>query len=167
MYASQQGRIVRYRDQRLGKMTDTLSCVRLVKFYALEEAVEEAVSRLREKEGFFLFLANLLDGFIDTLQMSSTSVMTIILLGTFAAVNQQVRLTAACSFSSLYMLSIMDAVFANTATLLRLHKYVSTFPAIFRSASDNLQFLAPSRATTCPGMSPKASITTASPLSSG
>ncbi|XP_049514369.1 ATP-binding cassette sub-family C member 10-like [Dermacentor silvarum] len=67
-------RIIRYRDERLNKMADTLSCVRLVKFYAWEEAVTQAVSRLRAREGRLLFLSNLLDGFVESLQSCSNSV---------------------------------------------------------------------------------------------
>ncbi|KAH7942904.1 hypothetical protein HPB52_002266 [Rhipicephalus sanguineus] len=112
-------RVNRQRDERLKKMADTLTCVRLVKFYAWEDAVVRAMNRFREREGFFIFLANLLDGFIDSLQMSSSSLMTIILLGTFAAVNRPATLTAARSFSSLYMLSIMDIVAVNMSACLR------------------------------------------------
>ncbi|KAH9365082.1 hypothetical protein HPB48_011902 [Haemaphysalis longicornis] len=54
-------------------MADTLSCVRLVKLYAWEDAVTEAVHTYRRKENFLLFLTNLLDGFIDSLQNSSTT----------------------------------------------------------------------------------------------
>ncbi|XP_077498497.1 multidrug resistance protein mrp-7-like [Amblyomma americanum] len=118
-------RIVHYRDERLNKMADTLSCVRLVKFYAWEGAVTAAVSRWRAREGRFLFLSNLLDGFVDSLQSSSNSVMTLILLGTFAAVNQSVTLSAAHLFSALYMLSIMDIVFVNMPTVLRYRSMVS------------------------------------------
>ncbi|XP_070379117.1 ATP-binding cassette sub-family C member 2-like isoform X2 [Dermacentor albipictus] len=118
-------RVNRHRDERLRKMADTLSCVRLVKFYAWEDAVVRVMSRFREREVFFIFLANLLDGFIDSLQNSSSSMMTIILLGTYAAVNRPATLTAARSFSALYMLSIMDVVVVNMASVLRNRSMVS------------------------------------------
>ncbi|KAH7949248.1 hypothetical protein HPB49_006636 [Dermacentor silvarum] len=66
-------RVNQHRDERLRKMADTLSCVRLVKFYAWEDTVVRVINRFREREGFFVFLANLLDGFIDSLQNSSNS----------------------------------------------------------------------------------------------
>ncbi|KAL1426961.1 hypothetical protein MTO96_003260 [Rhipicephalus appendiculatus] len=118
-------RVNHQRDERLKKMADTLSCVRLVKFYAWEDALVRAMNRLRERESFFIFLANLLDGFIDSLQNSSSSLMTIILLGTFAAVNRPATLTAARSFSALYMLSIMDIVAVNISACLRHRSMVS------------------------------------------
>ncbi|XP_075724502.1 ATP-binding cassette sub-family C member 2 [Rhipicephalus microplus] len=118
-------RVNRQRDERLKKMADTLSCVRLVKFYAWEDALVRAMNRFRERETFFIFLANLLDGFVDSLQVSSSSLMTIILLGTFAAVNRPATLTAARSFSSLYMLSIMDIVAVNISACLRHRSMVS------------------------------------------
>ncbi|XP_077527043.1 multidrug resistance protein mrp-7-like isoform X2 [Haemaphysalis longicornis] len=112
-------RINRYRDGRLRKMADTLSCLRLVKLYAWEDPVIEAVHRYREKENYFIFLTNLLDGFIDSLQNSSTTAMTVILFGTLVAVNGTVELTPAFSFSSLYMLSIMEVMLVNLAVNLR------------------------------------------------
>ncbi|XP_077490104.1 multidrug resistance protein mrp-7-like [Amblyomma americanum] len=118
-------RVNRHRDERLKKMADTLSCIRLVKFYAWEDAVFREVSQSRGREGFFIFLANLLDGFIDSVQNSSSSIMTIILFGTFTAVNQPMTLTAARSFSALYMLSIMDIVAVNMATVIRSRSIVS------------------------------------------
>ncbi|KAL1426957.1 hypothetical protein MTO96_003256 [Rhipicephalus appendiculatus] len=51
--------------------------------------------------------------------------MTIILLGTFAAVNRPATLTAARSFSALYMLSIMDMVAVNISACLRHRSMVS------------------------------------------
>ncbi|KAL3234767.1 hypothetical protein MRX96_022534 [Rhipicephalus microplus] len=70
-------RVNRQRDERLKKMADTLSCVRLVKFYAWEDALVRAMNRFRERETFFIFLANLLDGFVDSLQISSSSLVRI------------------------------------------------------------------------------------------
>ncbi|KAL1426958.1 hypothetical protein MTO96_003257 [Rhipicephalus appendiculatus] len=73
----EQRRVNSQRDERLKKMADTLSCVRLVKFYAWEDALVRAMNRFRERESFFIFLANLLDGFIDSLQNSSNSLASI------------------------------------------------------------------------------------------
>ncbi|XP_054931453.1 ATP-binding cassette sub-family C member 3-like isoform X2 [Dermacentor andersoni] len=106
-------------------MADTLSCVRLVKFYAWEEAVTQAVSRLRAREGRLLFFSNLLNGFTESLQSCSNSVMMILLLGTYAALNRPVVLTAAHSFSALYMLFIIDMVFKNMPTVFRYGSMVS------------------------------------------
>ncbi|XP_077527041.1 multidrug resistance protein mrp-7-like isoform X2 [Haemaphysalis longicornis] len=112
-------RINHYRDSRLRKMADTLSCVRLVKLYAWEDAVNEAVHTYRKKENYLVFLTNLLDGFIDSLQNSSTTAITVILFGTLVSVNGMVELTPARSFPSLYMLSIVEAMFVNLAVSLR------------------------------------------------
>lgn len=70
-----QRRVLKGRDERLKRMTDLLSSVRLVKMYAWEDAYMEAVNRSRDKEMVPVFLVNLLDGFIDSLYSSSSSVV--------------------------------------------------------------------------------------------
>ncbi|XP_077511568.1 ATP-binding cassette sub-family C member 3-like isoform X2 [Amblyomma americanum] len=106
-------------------MADTLSCVKLIKLYAWEDAAAKAVSGLREREGSFIFFANLLDGFVDSLQASSCSLMMIVLLGTYAIANNSVMMKPAYCFSSLYILTIIDAVFLSMATALRSRSIVS------------------------------------------
>ncbi|KAH9365085.1 hypothetical protein HPB48_021007 [Haemaphysalis longicornis] len=67
---------MKYRDERVRKLADTVSCVRLVKFYAWEDAVAQAVTVFRDREGFFIFLVNGFDGFVDSLQNSSSSLVS-------------------------------------------------------------------------------------------
>ncbi|CAN8026237.1 unnamed protein product, partial [Ixodes persulcatus] len=80
-------RVLRTRDDRMKRLTDLLSSVRLVKMYAWEDAYMQTVKELRAKEMVPLFLANLLDGFIDSLYSASGSVMIIILFGTLATLD--------------------------------------------------------------------------------
>ncbi|CAN8006429.1 unnamed protein product, partial [Ixodes pacificus] len=87
------GRVLRFRDDRVKRLTDLLSSVRLVKMCAWEDAYMQAVKELRAKEMVPLFLANLLDGFIDSLYSASGSVMIIILFGTLAALDPTRTLT--------------------------------------------------------------------------
>ncbi|CAN8006437.1 unnamed protein product, partial [Ixodes pacificus] len=68
-------RIMKNRDERLKRLSDFLSSVRLVKMYAWEDAFMDAVERLRRKEMVPIFLINLLDGFIDSLYSASSSVV--------------------------------------------------------------------------------------------
>ncbi|KAM7294634.1 ATP-binding cassette sub-family C member 2-like [Ixodes scapularis] len=70
------GRVMRFRDDRVKRLTDLLTSVRLVKMCAWEDAYMHAVKELRAKEMVPLFLANLLDGFIDSVYSASGSVTT-------------------------------------------------------------------------------------------
>ncbi|XP_040066653.3 ATP-binding cassette sub-family C member 2 [Ixodes scapularis] len=109
-------KIMQARDERLKRMTDLLSSVRLVKMYAWEEAYMKAMKEVREKEMTSIFRVNLLDGLLDSIYGASTSVMTIILFGTLAAMDPKRILSPELSFSCVYMLSMTDMV-TNSAPL--------------------------------------------------
>ncbi|EEC11486.1 ABC transporter, putative [Ixodes scapularis] len=94
------GRVMRFRDDRVKRLTDLLTSVRLVKMCAWEDAYMHAVKELRAKEMVPLFLANLLDGFIDSVYSASGSVMIIILFGTLAALDPTRTLTKAAILNS-------------------------------------------------------------------
>ncbi|KAG0414978.1 hypothetical protein HPB47_007859 [Ixodes persulcatus] len=108
--------VMKGRDDRLKRVADLLSSIRLVKMYAWEDAYMNSVKDLREKEMVPIFQVNLLDGFIDSLYSASTSVLTIILFGTLAALDPTRILTPALSFSCIYILSLTDMV-TNSASL--------------------------------------------------
>ncbi|XP_042142941.1 multidrug resistance-associated protein 1-like [Ixodes scapularis] len=109
-------KIVQARDERLKRMTDILSTVRLVKMYAWEEAYMKAMKEVREKEMTSIFRVNLLDGLLDSLYSASSSVMTIILFGTSAVMNPKLILNPEISFPCVYMLSMTDMI-TNPASL--------------------------------------------------
>ncbi|XP_077535964.1 ATP-binding cassette sub-family C member 2-like [Haemaphysalis longicornis] len=126
-------RILGCRDARLKKMTDLLSCVRLVKFYAWEDTYADFLMQNRRKEVKQQFLANLSDGFVDTMFLSTSTVMTIILFATLAMTSPDKVLTASVSFSSLYALSILDPANTNMVALVRV--WILSYFAIKRIAT--------------------------------
>ncbi|XP_077528198.1 multidrug resistance protein mrp-7-like [Haemaphysalis longicornis] len=107
--------VKKWRDERLRKMADTLSCVRLVKFYAWEDDVADVMRRYRQKEGSFLFGTNMFGGFLDSVQNSSCSMMTVIVFGTLVAMGESAKLTPEHTFSFLYVLSIVEIPLINMA----------------------------------------------------
>ncbi|KAL1425824.1 hypothetical protein MTO96_018807 [Rhipicephalus appendiculatus] len=66
-------RVMRYRDERLKSTADLLSSVRVVKLYAWEDAYLGTVGRLRDAELAALLRTNLLDGLMDSLYSSTSS----------------------------------------------------------------------------------------------
>ncbi|CAN8001619.1 unnamed protein product, partial [Ixodes hexagonus] len=118
-------RIMRCRDERLKRLSDLLSSVRLVKMYAWEDAYMKAVEELRTKEMVPVFLVNLLDGFIDSLYSASGSVMIIILFGTLAILDPTRTLSASFAFSSVYIMSLTEMPTSTIAQLLRLRSVVA------------------------------------------
>ncbi|KAH8032389.1 hypothetical protein HPB51_024518 [Rhipicephalus microplus] len=66
-------RVMRFRDERLKSTADLLSSVRVVKLYAWEDAYLGTVGRLRDAELAALLRTNLLDGLMDSLYSSTSS----------------------------------------------------------------------------------------------
>ncbi|KAH6922067.1 hypothetical protein HPB50_008680 [Hyalomma asiaticum] len=66
-------RVTRFRDERLKSTADLLSSVRVVKLYAWEDAYLGTVGRLRDAELAALLRTNLLDGLMDSLYSSTSS----------------------------------------------------------------------------------------------
>ncbi|KAM7294650.1 hypothetical protein ISCGN_024156 [Ixodes scapularis] len=118
-------KLMQARDERLKRMADLLSSVRLVKMYAWEDAYMGAVTEVREKEMAPVLRVNLLDGVIDSLYSASTSVMTIILFGALTAMNPARVLNPALSFSCIYMLSLTDMVTNSASLTLRMRSLMS------------------------------------------
>ncbi|KAG0419924.1 hypothetical protein HPB47_003795, partial [Ixodes persulcatus] len=119
-------RIMAYRDERLKRLSDLLSSVRLVKMYAWEDACTDAVDRLRRKEMLPIFLINLLDGFIDSLYSASSSVMLIIVFGSLAILDPSRTLDASLSFSVIYIISLNDLLMVILAQFMRIRSMVKT-----------------------------------------
>lgn len=67
---------MRGRDERLKRMSDLLSSVRLVKMYAWEEAYIKTMKQLRDIELVPVFMENILDGLVDSLYSSSSSMVS-------------------------------------------------------------------------------------------
>ncbi|KAG0414973.1 hypothetical protein HPB47_007854 [Ixodes persulcatus] len=118
-------RIMKCRDERLKRLTDLLSSVRLVKMYAWEDAYMKAVKELRDKEMVPVFLVNLVDGLIDSLYSASSSVMVIILFGTLAVLDPTRTLSASLAFSCVYILSLAEIPTNGITQLLRMRSMVS------------------------------------------
>ncbi|KAH7972140.1 hypothetical protein HPB52_007828 [Rhipicephalus sanguineus] len=68
-------RKLKWHDARLRKIADILSSVRLVKLYAWEEAFADSVTELRGREVNEQFSSNLVDGLMDCIFVSSSSVV--------------------------------------------------------------------------------------------
>ncbi|XP_037529091.1 ATP-binding cassette sub-family C member 3-like [Rhipicephalus sanguineus] len=118
-------RVMRFRDERLKSTADLLSSVRVVKLYAWEDAYLGTVGRLRDAELAALLRTNLLDGLMDSLYSSTSSLLTIILFGLLAAVGGTRTLTPALSFSCLYLLSLTDMITNMMANTMRMRSLVS------------------------------------------
>ncbi|XP_077545836.1 multidrug resistance protein mrp-7-like isoform X4 [Haemaphysalis longicornis] len=118
-------RVTRFRDERLRRTADLLSSVRVVKLYAWEDAYMGAVNRVRNSELAALLRANVLDGLVDSLYSSTSTLLTIILFGLYAAVDPARGLTPAMSFSCLYLLSLTDMITNVLATTLRMRSLVA------------------------------------------
>ncbi|CAN7975064.1 unnamed protein product [Ixodes persulcatus] len=115
----------RARDERLKRFSDLLSSVRLMKMYAWEDAYEDKVNRARGVELIPLFWINVLDGLIDSVCSASSSVLTIILFATMAIFEPNRSLTAATSFSCIYIIYTTDIVTSQVASVLRSRSQVS------------------------------------------
>ncbi|KAL3194798.1 hypothetical protein MRX96_045924 [Rhipicephalus microplus] len=118
-------RVMRFRDERLKSTADLLSSVRVVKLYAWEDAYLGTVGRLRDAELAALLRTNLLDGLMDSLYSSTSSLLTIILFGLLAAVGGTRTLTPTLSFSCLYLLSLTDMITNMMANTMRMRSLVS------------------------------------------
>lgn len=116
---------MRGRDERLKRMSDLLSSVRLVKMYAWEEAYIKTMKQLRDIELVPVFMENILDGLVDSLYSSSSSMLIIILFGTLSALDPSRSLNAALSFSSVYILSMTDMLTSSAGQLLRSRSMVA------------------------------------------
>ncbi|KAL3206069.1 hypothetical protein MRX96_040427 [Rhipicephalus microplus] len=114
------GRVIKCRDARLKKVTDILSSIRLVKYYAWEKTFADSLTQLRSLEVNHVFRLNLTDGLLDSLFVSTSSVLAIILFGTWALFNPGKELTASLSFSCIYALSLLDPSCSNIVGMFRL-----------------------------------------------
>ncbi|KAH7942119.1 hypothetical protein HPB49_020752 [Dermacentor silvarum] len=81
--------MLKWHDARLKKITDVLSSVRLLKFYAWEETFADSVTELRGHEVNEQFASNLVDGFLDCLFVSSSSVCAAELNALFEVVGRR------------------------------------------------------------------------------
>ncbi|CAN7940316.1 unnamed protein product, partial [Ixodes pacificus] len=90
-------KILSCRDQRLKRMADLLTSVRLVKMCAWEDAYMDTVKTFRESEMNSVFRVNLLDGLIDSLYSGTSSMMIILLFGSLAIFDPDRLLSPALS----------------------------------------------------------------------
>lgn len=76
-FSTLQVRTLKARDERLKRMSDLLSSIRLVKMYAWEGVYREKVEKARDAEMSPMFRINLLDGIIDSLYSATSSVVSV------------------------------------------------------------------------------------------
>ncbi|XP_075556539.1 ATP-binding cassette sub-family C member 3-like [Dermacentor variabilis] len=112
-------RIINFHDARLEKMNDLLSCVRLVKLYAWEETFARVLAKLRREEVLQQFYANIVDGFYDSLLVSSSAVMTTILFATLSWFHPETHMTASLSFPCIYAMTLLDIANVNIVSITR------------------------------------------------
>ncbi|XP_077486574.1 multidrug resistance protein mrp-7-like [Amblyomma americanum] len=105
--------LYKYRDERLKKFAEFLSVVRLVKMSALEDVFQRSLHQLRLKEINQAYRVNILDGFLETLISASTSVMIMLAFGSLTFMNPDGIFSQSIIYSSVYILTLMDA-FTNT-----------------------------------------------------
>ncbi|XP_065292076.1 ATP-binding cassette sub-family C member 2-like [Dermacentor albipictus] len=112
--------VLRARDERLKAIADLLSTIRVVKMYAWEDALLENILRPRNVELKWLFRVNLLDALLDCVYSSTSSVLMIILFSTLYALEPDIVLTPALSFSCVSLLYITDLAMGSGAQALRI-----------------------------------------------
>ncbi|XP_075540079.1 ATP-binding cassette sub-family C member 2-like [Dermacentor variabilis] len=110
---------IRARDERLKYTTDLLQTIRVVKMYAWEDALQQNVLRSRKEELRWLLIANSLDGILDSLYSSCSSVLMIILFSTMSIFEPELVLNPALSFSCVSLLYITDLTTNNAAEFFR------------------------------------------------
>ncbi|XP_072140645.1 ATP-binding cassette sub-family C member 3-like [Dermacentor andersoni] len=98
-------RVMRFRDERLKSTTDLLSSVRVVKLYAWEDAYLGAVGRTRDAELAVLLRTNMLDGVMDSIYSSTSSMACVsylrgaycrVVLWRFARAKLRLKQNAGC-----------------------------------------------------------------------
>ncbi|XP_077506866.1 multidrug resistance-associated protein 1-like isoform X1 [Amblyomma americanum] len=107
------------REERIKSLSDLFACIRTVKMYAWEAALQDTVQRLRAVELSWLFKANLLDGVLDSVYTASSSVLTIILFLTLYFFEPSIALSPQLSFSCIYLLYVTDLTLSSTALIFR------------------------------------------------
>ncbi|XP_049272511.1 ATP-binding cassette sub-family C member 2 [Rhipicephalus sanguineus] len=107
--------LYKYRDERLKKLNDFLSVLRMVKMSALEDVFRSRLLQLRLKEIDQAYRVNVVDSLLETLISASTSVMTILAFATVTFMNPEKMYSPATIYSCVYILTLMD-IFTSTMT---------------------------------------------------
>ncbi|KAK8760856.1 hypothetical protein V5799_027873 [Amblyomma americanum] len=110
---------IQARDERLKATTDLMSTIRVVKMYAWEDALQANVERSRAVEMKWLLRVNLLDAILDCIYSSTSSVLMIILFSTIYALEPDIVLTPALSFSCVSLLYMVDLTMNGCGQALR------------------------------------------------
>ncbi|KAL1476087.1 hypothetical protein MTO96_036777 [Rhipicephalus appendiculatus] len=128
--------LYKYRDERLKKLSDFLSVLRMVKMSALEDVFRSKLLHLRLKEIDQAYRVNVVDSLLETLISASTSVMTILTFATITFINPEKMYSPATIYSCVYILTLMD-IFLSTMT----HAVRLKSP-VFRSCRRLMSFFA-------------------------
>ncbi|XP_077561247.1 ATP-binding cassette sub-family C member 2-like [Haemaphysalis longicornis] len=116
---------MRAREGRLRATADLLSAIRVVKMYAWEDAMQKNVLCARETELKWLRRINLLDGILDSIYSSTSSVLMIILFSTLPRLQPDIALTPALSFSCVALLYMTDLTMNDCGQAIRFFSQVS------------------------------------------
>lgn len=119
VYHRMQKRSMKLRDDRLKQMLDLLSSIRTVKMYAWENSHMERLKLLREEELKQVLKVNILNGVIDAFYSAASSLLVIVMYGTLALIDPTRLLSPSESFSSVYLLSIIENFYANLTLIMR------------------------------------------------
>ncbi|XP_049515630.1 ATP-binding cassette sub-family C member 2-like [Dermacentor silvarum] len=105
------------RDERLKRMLELLNSIRTVKMYAWEPNHAKVLDALRSEELRCVLKVDIISGVLEAFTGAASSLLTIIMYATVWLLQPARMLSASESFSSVYLLSLVEA-FLNSLPLL-------------------------------------------------
>ncbi|KAL1429322.1 hypothetical protein MTO96_016370 [Rhipicephalus appendiculatus] len=105
------------RDERLKRMLELLNSIRTVKMYAWERNHAKVLEALRADELRCVLKVDIISGVLEAFTGAAGSLLTIIMYATLWLMQPSRMLSASESFSSVYLLSLVEA-FLNSLPLL-------------------------------------------------
>ncbi|XP_070397445.1 multidrug resistance-associated protein 1-like isoform X3 [Dermacentor albipictus] len=105
------------RDERLKHVLELLNSIRTVKMYAWERNHAKVLQALRSEELRCVLKVDIISGVLEAFTGAAGSLLTIIMYGTLWLLQPTRMLSASASFSSVYLLSLVEA-FLNSLPLL-------------------------------------------------
>ncbi|XP_077497103.1 multidrug resistance-associated protein 1-like isoform X2 [Amblyomma americanum] len=117
---------LKQRDERLRRMLELLNSIRTLKMYAWERGHARTLGLLRGQELRCVLQVDVICGVLEALTGAASSLLTIIMYGTLWILDSAQVLSASASFSSVYLLSLIEA-FLNSLPLLMIMANRMTF----------------------------------------
>ncbi|KAI1722771.1 ABC transporter transmembrane region domain-containing protein [Ditylenchus destructor] len=99
-------KMMRYKDQRIRLVTESMRSIRVVKLNNWEPYFEKRINTIRQKELKYLKARKYLDAICVYLWASAPVIITIVILSTYTVLMEE-RLTAAKVFTSLALVNIL------------------------------------------------------------